>query len=1278
MFAYLRSHHKRGSQPNSPTSYPAPDFRPGNRADWINSPQPFSSDGGLSPVLKTNVSNPSASLLSRLNEHEEQNMFQSSYNIPNSDQEPVHDTIHQARSVAVIRFTSSMENIRPATSDHSQAAHTRSGSYTRPSTSYTRHETLPTARTNIDSTSDNYILRDKHAVDQKSSHNVANSQSTKTAKTRLNLLKPMSLLSRRRSGQPAEQTSEENPTCHKTLSVPAMKLPDNYDPSIRGKVVHDFSAPRPRRDYSSTSISAKSCEMKQETPLKSPKNSGNYDEISRPRNSERLHTPVFTEHFDDDDGKSREYQAAVQAECLADENFISRNMSSEQYTPLKPTFEVGMLRVAFPARIDSLKPRSGAALKLAEALEASSDSSPQHEETSEASNSEFEERIGSEKHNSSTDRTSSIPSRWASKASRFSFQTGGSDSAAQERLLEERHKQKSAAQGLTDAVKDMALLNENTDLDDMYADINYDGEYLEEQIPGVNAEFEDDELINGNLLSKGVAEMSLDMLQCTKESSNVALRTKAQEDIHIKSRTAGSPSTNLNLDSKWVPELSPNTEGLELNQPKAPVMDLASDKNVEANFSGPGDLIDDESLKPNSAENDDLYFDDGAIEYIDESADLSFNESMIDDFERPVKNSKLNIMDNGFDPNDQWNKSEQSSHGSPRSTALPPPRTTSLLVKTTSHNGPDPMIDAYHSALADAANKAVAEGKFDSRDNFNTIDDDREINQALVNGEFDGSNPSEFTSMIKQMTNEETSNIGLEMFNDITSYDEYPDQNYDYDRTADEDDIVAEANAEALANDDDGFYGQEFGFYAHAIGNAGEEEQAANGGFFGPRGFDDLCRSASGRNAVREPNLTPITERSEFSARNSYITLLNSGVSPVNIAASGNLAASFATAPSSATHSSPNLSLTHLVHPYGFEQDDMTMSQLLRLRRGAFGGSNSSLKSGDTSGSVSILDSVHSGPAAISSPLSAKAGTSSLSLSNSDSSVSPQVRPLYLDPQHQEMPGSAEIPAAPQMTTVDPTEQKGSLLHKSTHEVAPDSFAQYQSAEDPYYSYSDDNNAASESPTLTGINYPVISSNCNVSPPTLMTPIPGSIASSFALQPEPLPQRQQGPDISYSRLPSSNIPSITPSLESKDMFPQNYTPYPITVTTPVTTESTSRQQQDQQQPPSTKARSQTNPFANVHPQDPYHDDKSYDNTKKNNSNVSNKNSNDDVVDRATEKQFVRTHRRNASSTDNGISVGYVRERDSDGADRWVLERRRTAEDGAMELVGREVISQGWI
>lgn len=103
--------------------------------------------------------------------------------------------------------------------------------------------------------------------------------------------------------------------------------------------------------------------------------------------------------------------------------------------------------------------------------------------------------------------------------------------------------------------------------------------------------------------------------------------------------------------------------------------------------------------------------------------------------------------------------------------------------------------------------------------------------------------------------------------------DEFNPNDFDDSYNDEDDDFIAAANAEALAYDDSGFYGQEFGFYARARSNStgsakGEQPmEAVNGGYFGEDGDDPLRRQKSGR----EPDLTPITERSEFSARNSFI-----------------------------------------------------------------------------------------------------------------------------------------------------------------------------------------------------------------------------------------------------------------------------------------------------------------------------------------------------------------------------------------------------------------------
>ncbi|KFY12584.1 hypothetical protein V491_06724 [Pseudogymnoascus sp. VKM F-3775] len=53
---------------------------------------------------------------------------------------------------------------------------------------------------------------------------------------------------------------------------------------------------------------------------------------------------------------------------------------------------------------------------------------------------------------------------------------------------------------------------------------------------------------------------------------------------------------------------------------------------------------------------------------------------------------------------------------------------------------------------------------------------------------------------------------------------------------------------------------------------------------------------------------------------------------------------------------------------------------------------------------------------------------------------------------------------------------------------------------------------------------------------------------------------------------------------------------------------------------------------------------------------------------------LKKHRHTGSSD----SISYMKEEDPVTGERWVLERRRTAESGEVELLGREVISNGRI
>lgn len=51
------------------------------------------------------------------------------------------------------------------------------------------------------------------------------------------------------------------------------------------------------------------------------------------------------------------------------------------------------------------------------------------------------------------------------------------------------------------------------------------------------------------------------------------------------------------------------------------------------------------------------------------------------------------------------------------------------------------------------------------------------------------------------------------------------------------------------------------------------------------------------------------------------------------------------------------------------------------------------------------------------------------------------------------------------------------------------------------------------------------------------------------------------------------------------------------------------------------------------------------------------------------------HKRNSSGAD---SVSYIKEKNEEGAETWVLEKRRTAESGQVEIVGRELVMGGRI
>ncbi|KAK1061495.1 hypothetical protein LTR74_011009 [Friedmanniomyces endolithicus] len=288
-------------------------------------------------------------------------------------------------------------------------------------------------------------------------------------------------------------------------------------------------------------------------------------------------------------------------------------------------------------------------------------------------------------------------------------------------------------------------------------------------------------------------------------------------------------------------------------------------------------------------------------------------------------------------------------------------------------------MQAYHASLAEALNKAAAEGRFARQSSISTArtgsgrsaavgpalgvqgeeeegGDDRSHYSRDESGAADGLNVPHGNNGDGAVLGRSISNItsgskmahsltytppkmsfdfGFEdlLTNDAHISDDLPitdDLDADYD-DLDDDDIVAAANAEALASDDSGFYGQEFGFYAHARPESGDLT-AVNGGFFGEDGGDDgLTRSKS----WKEPNMTPISERTEFSTRNSFINL-GHGPAMFGPPSAGGYGPAAPTALGARLPKSP-------LAEHGSEVT--SFEQLRRLRADAWGGSNGSLQS---------------------------------------------------------------------------------------------------------------------------------------------------------------------------------------------------------------------------------------------------------------------------------------------------------------------------------------------
>jgi hypothetical protein len=774
----------------------------------------------------------------------------------------------------------------------------------------------------------------------------------KSGKTRLNLLNPMSLLARRRTSHLVPQLTPEALAANRA----EQNFSQTFDPRIRGTVVHDFSAPRPRRNVSYNDVRDSNSQPFQRSP--NPQNE--IDDNATSPWSGGNHTPVFTENFEEE-----QYPAAGphvrKASDLTDlplpkppyakgaSRPIESNSTSKSNEILEKqvqaTRNISTRKPVPPDRPPPVPPKSEAPV---EPRRISIDPAAAPPPKSNSSAKKGRPRNVSEV----SAKDAAIPKHMKSTSSRFSFDMIGA--AEQERLLEDRHRQRALEKKTDPTVDEGEEYEDEFDYENMMDD---DG--LEERIPGVNADMEDD---MEDIYEEPIPGVNADIEEEPEEDipeTNDHLGGFTFQQTVITPLSPDSPGFiqtprdangevigfAMTKNSPYVPgslhqtetisPISPTSDDIPTSLTDEETQGLGLEEFGLRQSKEPSPVIEPESDFPQATgiDDDDLYFDDGIITGPGNESDaVEFDESVFDNIDtdeygRPLKQfSSLPTLYSppmvAADPSpalkpideDAVSKdtTELISPTLPTSGGLAPQPSVSEHVKAQpsiaslpSHGLTENSLAAYQSALAAAAFKAAANGKF-RRDSTTT-----------------NPTPSEQGDPHPGLVTDSSHTSHYEPFSPTYEIED----DFDYDDALEDDGIIAAANAEALANDCDGFYGQEFGFYSAP---AADEAQYANGGYFGPRGVEGVNRSQSGRVVSREPNLTPITERSEYSNRNSFMSLNMHG-------------------PGSVT--SPGLAqLAGMMSSQEFEAGgDMSLNALLKLRRGAWGGSQASLHSSNGS-----------------------------------------------------------------------------------------------------------------------------------------------------------------------------------------------------------------------------------------------------------------------------------------------------------------------------------------
>lgn len=727
-------------------------------------------------------------------------------------------------------------------------------------------------------------------------------------KTRFSLRNPMSLLARRRSHEAVAEANNEKAQ-YKGAYPPVPSLPEDFDPRIRGKVVHDFSAPRPGTNKSSNSV-RDSDRFQREAILynsrkASPNPSTAFVDDDSPSSGEREHTPQFREHFDDDSGPVKDGPAKKRTSAFMYQVSLSESQPNPDPSVLPPFAR------HLPSNIVASAPTipKASTLPPKNSLEVVSETSSTDAMTTDKSlpstpptSPPVKPRPRASSNTDLPFQPAGLPKHFKSNASRFSFDLAGKGSAAQEKLLEEKHREneRKKARRSNDCQPPEADMADNDDeYSDGFDDLD-DDDGLEEKIPGVNADADEPSILDVQQPMQDVDFIS------PNKSSFTSAPSLASTEITSPDTPRDSIIQPVNLSTS---QTSPGLAHPQKANHGRFMTTLKPGMNVS------------EVSSPESDNDDDLYFDDGMIEDLDVQEEHAFDESVFDDdnnrvYGLPLRDQKFSQMTTNGSLADDPQQSKFFLQEQEKTLLQ-----TDLIARS-SINDRGGMVDlaAYQDALAVKVNQAALKGEFARRPSLGPTTEgisDNNAGLSHINVPWNGSGDRQAG--------------GLLIVGGIRDGDDF-----DVDDALADDSIIAAANAEALENDDEGFYGQEFGFFARASG-AGEAEYS-NGGYFGSRGLEGIGRSHSGR--VIEPSLTPITERSEWSNRNSAISLAMFNFQP---ASAGPL---------------PSPGLAQLADLMPLEGDDMSLSALMKLRRGAWGGSNASLHSSSSGSPLTYVPSV--------------------------------------------------------------------------------------------------------------------------------------------------------------------------------------------------------------------------------------------------------------------------------------------------------------------------------